>query len=296
VFLRWADISLEDTDFAEPSLVADLPAPPTLSYLGWEELLDNGGWACPLCWEDRVDGEGWVRCLGTDPPRGFEPRLVSLVAEEHVWRVEHGHGSGWDEDDTSELLEQASPPPEPEQIAGIYRAPRKGREDTKDEPGASDFYYGEMEMRRHAKGAGAGRGQLARASSRAERLLLTLYWAVSGYGLRASRALAALALAVALFTAGFHLYGFRDRVRPYAARTELQPALAKPFPPSPGDVVEAWGSLEAWTFSAGTATAIIGAPESQLTQAGRVMRIALRILAPLLLGLALLAIRGRVKR
>ena len=35
------------------------------------------------------------------------------------------------------------------QIAGLYRALRKGREDAKDEPGAADFYYGEMEMRRH---------------------------------------------------------------------------------------------------------------------------------------------------
>jgi hypothetical protein len=26
----------------------------------------------------------------------------------------------------------------------------QGREDAKDEPGAADFYYGEMEMRRHA--------------------------------------------------------------------------------------------------------------------------------------------------
>jgi hypothetical protein len=32
-------------------------------------------------------------------------------------------------------------------IAGLYRALRKGREDARDEPGAADFYYGEMEMR-----------------------------------------------------------------------------------------------------------------------------------------------------
>jgi Luciferase-like monooxygenase len=37
----------------------------------------------------------------------------------------------------------------PREIATIYRALRKGREDNKDEPGAADFYYGEMEMRRH---------------------------------------------------------------------------------------------------------------------------------------------------
>jgi DNA invertase Pin-like site-specific DNA recombinase len=31
----------------------------------------------------------------------------------------------------------------------IYRALRKAQEDKKNEPGAADFYYGEMEMRRH---------------------------------------------------------------------------------------------------------------------------------------------------
>ena len=40
---------------------------------------------------------------------------------------------------------------EPGQIAGLYRALRKGHEDAKDEPGAADFYYGEMEMRRLAR-------------------------------------------------------------------------------------------------------------------------------------------------
>ena len=49
-------------------------------------------------------------------------------------------------------------------------------------------------------------------------------------------------------------------------------------------------------YTVGTATAIVGAPEAQLTQAGRALRVILRILSPLLIGLALLAIRGRVKR
>jgi hypothetical protein len=40
---------------------------------------------------------------------------------------------------------------DPRQIAGLYRALRKGREDIKDEPGAADFYSGEMEMRRRAQ-------------------------------------------------------------------------------------------------------------------------------------------------
>jgi len=38
---------------------------------------------------------------------------------------------------------------EPAENAKLYRALHKRREDSKDEPGAADFYYGEMEMRRH---------------------------------------------------------------------------------------------------------------------------------------------------
>jgi hypothetical protein len=67
------------------------------------------------------------------------------------------------------------------EVSNLYRALRKAREDAKDEPGAADFYYGEMELRRHAT---------TRWS--AEWTVLTLYWLVSGYALRAWRALATL--------------------------------------------------------------------------------------------------------
>ncbi|MFD0279743.1 hypothetical protein ACFVHB_38430 [Kitasatospora sp. NPDC127111] len=63
-------------------------------------------------------------------------------------------------------------------MAATYRKLRKAFEDNKDEPGAADFYYGEMEMRRHDR----------TGTSRAERGLLWAYWLVSGYGLRARRA------------------------------------------------------------------------------------------------------------
>lgn len=67
--------------------------------------------------------------------------------------------------------------PLPRSIGSIYRALRRRPEDSKDEPGAADFYSGGMEMRRAA---------------RPERIILWLYRLVSGYGLRASRALGAL--------------------------------------------------------------------------------------------------------
>jgi uncharacterized protein YjbI with pentapeptide repeats len=67
---------------------------------------------------------------------------------------------------------------EPARLAAVYRELRKGREDAKDERGAGDFYYGEMEMRRHDS-----------TKPLAEQFVLFLYWLFSGYALRASRAL-----------------------------------------------------------------------------------------------------------
>jgi hypothetical protein len=36
----------------------------------------------------------------------------------------------------------------PDRLAMLYRVLRKAQEDSKNEPGAADFYFGEMEMRR----------------------------------------------------------------------------------------------------------------------------------------------------
>jgi len=57
---------------------------------------------------------------------------------------------------------------EPKDLAQIYRDFRKGREDEKNEPGAADFYYDEMEMRRYAVSQGSF-----------EKLFLTAYRFVS---------------------------------------------------------------------------------------------------------------------
>ena len=90
---------------------------------------------------------------------------------------------------------------------------RKGREDSKDEPGAADFYYGEMEMRRHATRAEAEESAEARhyghwATATTEHAVLWLYWLTSGYGLRAWRAMAALAVVIGLAGVGFSRVGF----------------------------------------------------------------------------------------
>jgi hypothetical protein len=153
-----------------------------------------------------------------------------------------------------------APPVGAEQIAEAYRALRKGREDSKDEPGAADFYYGEMEMRRYA-----------RTTPRSERLIIFAYWLVAGYGLRAWRALASFALLGACIAAALTQWGF----------VGAHPAFGN-------SVVYALSSMLSLPTSS-----VAGA---SLTVIGEVLRIAFRVSGPVLLGLALLSIRNRIKR
>lgn len=144
---------------------------------------------------------------------GWEQRQV--IAEECTWRASQPRPGRWadaqpwwfDHADSSwpEGLEKPIPLA-PGAIAGLYRALRKSREDASDEPDAADFYYGEMEMRRHANGRAAhGDGG---SRGRVDRGVLTAYWLVSGYGLRAWRALAWFASITVAFALAFHLVGF----------------------------------------------------------------------------------------
>jgi hypothetical protein len=73
------------------------------------------------------------------------------------------------------------------QIAGLYRALRKGREDAKDEPDAADFYYGEMEIDAPPRRPPTDNPTGEASRGQVERGILTAYWLVSGYGLRACR-------------------------------------------------------------------------------------------------------------
>jgi uncharacterized protein YjbI with pentapeptide repeats len=146
------------------------------------------------------------------------------------------------------------------EIANLYRALRKGREDAKDEPGAADFYYGEMEMRRYA----APRFSV-------EHLVLTLYWLVAGYALRAWRALTALVAVLVVMAWLFVQHdGFVD----------------------PRGITF-WGALR---YSARTAIGLLPKDQPALTPWGDMLQIAVRIIVPVLLGLAVLSVRGRVKR
>jgi hypothetical protein len=161
----------------------------------------------------------------------------------------------WVAESTRQKVQRLSP----DRLAELYRSLRKAREDSKDEPGAADFYYGEMEMRR-----------LAAGTPLAERVILSLYWLVSGYSLRGLRALVSLAVVIIGLASLLHLIGYS----------------ARPSPPS------FWGSL---LYAASSALSISD-EQVQLTAWGKLLRIALRLAGPILLGLTLLSVRNRVKR
>ncbi|MFG3143257.1 pentapeptide repeat-containing protein [Streptomyces sp. NPDC048243] len=173
----------------------------------------------------------------------------------------------------------------------VYRQLRKAREDAKDEPGAADFYYGEMEMRRHGH-----------KWKEAERWLLQAYWLLSGYGLRASRALGWLSFAMLttiLLMMGFGL--------PHESSTQeatgTLPAgggkvtfeIDQMDPENPrGDRFT--GERLDKSISVTLNSVVFRSSGQDLTTAGGYIEMASRFSEPVLLGLAALAIRGRVKR
>ncbi len=214
---------------------------PPVRWWTWRRVVaDEAVWRAAVeTTEEGADASDVAAESATDLSRWHLPPLHDLLS------------------DRSYLIVSESVAPDPSSIAEIYRALRKADEDAGNEPAAADFYYGEMEMRRAAP-----------ECPRSERILLTLYWLVSGYGLRASRALAALLVTVCAFAAGLDAWGFKTRAT--------------------------W--IEALLYSANSTISLLRAPVRDLTVSGQVMDIALRLLGPLFFGLFLLALRGRVKR
>ncbi|MEX2588485.1 MAG: hypothetical protein WD602_10925 [Actinomycetota bacterium] len=170
------------------------------------------------------------------------------------------------------------------QIAAIYRGLRKGREDAKHAPGAADFYYGEMEMRRHSSD-----------TPTAERAILFAYWLLSGYALRTSRALIALVAVVLVDWLALGAVGYQQPARQEAVLRgqigdePVEVDLTEAPPVEPGWDDAFWASVESAAFRA---------PEDSraLTRPGQITTTALRVLGPGLIVSAVLSLRGRVKR
>ncbi|MEU8034394.1 pentapeptide repeat-containing protein, partial [Streptomyces sp. NPDC049099] len=219
---------------------------------------------------------------GALPARWTQRRAL---AEEHHWRAATG-STGWTPAPSGTSLQQ------PASLAPVYRQLRKSFEDSKNEPDAADFYYGEMEMRRHDRD---------RPSS--ERALLTLYWAVSGYGLRASRALAWLVGAMAATTLIMMLWGI-PKDHPQSVTTghltgqNVSLTTDDPAPVNPSGPLRSRLTSQRWERSLRIVvnSVFFRSSGQNLTAAGTYTEMASRLTEPALLGLAVLAVRGRVRR
>ncbi|WP_461066519.1 pentapeptide repeat-containing protein [Streptomyces pseudoechinosporeus] len=209
------------------------------------------------------------------------------LAEEHHWRASRPTAvRGWN------VAVLGAGHVGPAQLAPVYRALRKAFEDGKDEPGAADFYYGEMEMRRHDR----------TGTSRAERGLLHGYWMLSGYGLRASRALgwlAAAMLVTVVLLMGFGLPKDSPKqeatgtVPPGGGRVTFEIDKADPQNPT-GDRFT--GERFEKALNVTLNSVVFRSSGQDLTTTGTYLEMASRVTEPVLLGLAVLAVRNRVKR
>jgi hypothetical protein len=240
---------------------------------------------------DLADRPAGVRAGWAVPPLWRWTRRRTL-AEEHRWRRAQPKHAGW-YPRACRVRGMAGQERalRPADIALLYRALRKGREDSKDEPGAADFYYGEMEMRRHD-----------RTAPWPERLVLWLYWLVAGYALRASRALGCLLGLLAVATVLLATVGIAPvpLARPLTATiTGAPPQQRLQFDATPPPTMT---PERPFPDRLGTAVvvavegAVFRTADQALTYKGRLIQATLRFVGPVLLGLALLSIRGRVKR
>ncbi|WP_216216925.1 pentapeptide repeat-containing protein [Amycolatopsis aidingensis] len=243
--------------------------PPT----GW-----HAGWAWPPVWR-------WTR--------------RSVLAEEHHWRHDqrksrgwrHGHDQrkarGWH---SSSPGQDAVAAVGPVRLAALYRSLRKSLEDSKDQAGAGDFYYGEMEARRHS-------GPVR------DRVVLSAYWLLSGYGQRVLRPLVALAALVGVITVLLVGWGLPDSPPPQQITgtlpvAEQQVTLAvRDASPTLPPAAQRWNWNRAGKAAQIAMSSVVFRDGGQkLTPAGTWTIMAGRFLGPALLLLAILAIRARVKR
>ncbi|WP_018383450.1 pentapeptide repeat-containing protein [Wenjunlia vitaminophila] len=226
---------------------------------------------------------GWHR--QRQVPKHWTPRVT--LAEEQHWRTAR-QTPGW-----NVPAPEDAPVPGPAALARVYRHLRKSLEDSKNEPDAADFYYGECEMRRHDTERPTG-----------ERALLFLYWAVSGYGLRASRALAWLLIAMTVTVSALMLWGLPQTTPAPTTRGTLThghvirattdtPAPAKPTGPYLQRIT---GDRWERSLRIVLESVVFRSSEQDLTTAGAYIQMASRAAEPVLLIFAIWAIRGRVKR
>jgi hypothetical protein len=126
--------------------------------------------------------------------------------------------------------------------------------------------------------------------------VLAASWLVSGYALRASRALAAyivliLVSASLMLWFGFQPVGPSTRVVGVTRHGQPRYELVRPSKASP--TVRFADSV---VYGLSATVELTGVSSQPLTEGGDTVRFALRVLGPLLIGLVLISMRGRVRR
>lgn len=252
---------------------------------------------------DQVRLEG--RCTFASVPRGWRfgralPPAVrwtsrKVLAEEHCWRAADQPGrarikrAGWN----PEPLAGPAPEAGPAGLAVLYRQLRTSFEGCGNAPGADDFYYGEMEARRHDPETPWG-----------ERVLLHAYWLVSGYALRATRALGFLVAAMAATLLALMLLGLPDTstaeqitgTAPSAGHP-VSLTMSSPAAELTGPLADRLTTERAEQAAQIVVNSVIFRSAGQsLTTPGTWIEMASRLCEPVLLGFAAFAARGRVKR
>lgn len=156
-------------------------------------------------------------------------------------------------------------------VEAIYRQLRASLEASKAAPEAADFYYGEMEMRR-----------IASPSRSFDRVLLTAYKAISGYGLRASRALSTYVgiLFIVSFLLRYKTRWFVENAPAAAGSTALT-------------FTRFW---DVFAITARSSVTFFSPVANGLNSAGTLLFIGLRLTGPAALALAIIAVRARIQR
>jgi hypothetical protein len=137
---------------------------------------------------------------------------------------------------------------------------------------------------------------------RAERALVGAYWLLSGYGLRASRAISWLFLAMIITVTALALWGQPNKAPSLTTTGTIsgQTVTLHAVPTDP--ILNMPWSQRLTRSRIGQAVPIVldavlfRNTDQDLTPVGTYIDMAARILEPALLALAALAIRGRVKR
>lgn len=217
-------------------------------------------------------------------PRGIRTHR-EVIAEEHAMRESASKANhGWNPASCRFSRELRLGRVGYTELARIYRSLRKAREDMRDAPGAADFYYGEMEMRRleEREHLSAKQGIGPFALHAGTYLLLELYRVVGGYGVRPSRPFLLFIVAVIAAAVGVDCHDLIHQL--VHGQGSDHPSLA------------AANFEQCVVFVLRSALLLPTSPQVIEATGAEWVQICARLLGPLLVGLFVFGIRARVHR